>query len=428
MKSIWQCAVCTAVLLSASQTVRADHWPGWRGPGGRGITADAAPLTWSETENIAWRTPIPGVGRSSPIIWGDRVFLTTGIVEDLSRRLLAIDRHSGEILWNVVVHTGPAGQAHRQNTTASSTPTTDGERVYAVFVDDVGLSVVAVDLLGHVVWTARPAAYFSQHGFAASPVMIPRGLVVNGQQDGENAFIALLDCRTGSEIWRYRPATALRSFSTPVLIEHDGQEQLIVTGSTQTVALDPRDGRLIWYAGGPSEKFVSTPSIGHGLVFSFGGSPEKLAYAVRLGGRGDVEATHIAWRSRSSMPYVPSPLLVGDYLHVVSDQGVYSCLDPHTGQPHRTARKFGPVYSSPIAAAGRIYLFEDSGTCTVIENGPDFRELARNELNAVIQTTPAVSSGMMIVRTEAELIGIAERPPTGRWSESATPTSAQPGP
>lgn len=394
----------------AASTVGAENWPGWRGPGGRGITGDAAPVTWSETENIAWRTEIPGVGRSSPIIWGDRVFVTTGLGEDRSRRLLALNRHDGRIVWNTVVHTGLPGQAHRQNTTASSTPTTDGERIYAVFVDDVGLSVIAVDFAGRLVWSAKPAPFHSQHGFAASPVIIRQGLVVNGQQDGEHAFLTLLDRRTGGEIWRYRPDRALRSFSTPVLIEYEGREQLIVTGSTQTIGLDPETGERLWYAAGPSEKFVSTPSIGHGLVFSFGGSPEKNAFAVRLGGSGDVTATHIAWKLKSSMPYVPSPLLVGDHLHVVSDQGIYSCLDPASGQSRLTARKFGPVYSSPIAAAGRIYIFDDSGQCSVIESGPDFREISRNKLDGLIQTTPAVSDGLLVIRTDRELIGIAERP------------------
>jgi outer membrane protein assembly factor BamB len=400
--------IVIASWMLMSMPAMADHWPGWRGPQGRGITTDHAPLTWSETEHIAWRTALPGVGRSSPIIWDQFVFVTTGVEADLSRRIIAVDRETGKLAWNVVVHTGPAGQAHRQNTTASSTPTTDGERIYAVFIDDVGVTVVAVDFNGSPVWTARPATFYSNHGFAASPVIIRQGLVVNGQQDGEQAFLALLDKVTGREIWKYRPARNLRSFSTPVLIEHAGHEQLIVTGSTQTLGLDPDTGKLLWFADGPSEKFVSTPSVGQGLVFSFGGSPEKNAFAVKLGGTGDVTETHVAWRLKSSMPYVPSPLLVGEYLHVVNDQGVYSCLDPRTGTAHITARKFGPVYSSPIAAGDRLYIFEDSGACTVLANGPDAQELARNELNTLIQTTPAVSDGLLVIRGEHELIGIRE--------------------
>jgi outer membrane protein assembly factor BamB len=388
--------------------LRAEEWPSWRGPTGSGITTDAAPLRWSETENIRWRTPVPGVGLSSPIVWGDLVFITTGLVDDLSRRVLAVDRHSGQIVWNRVVHIGPAGKAHLQNTTASSTPTTDGERVYAVFNDDVGLTVVALDFEGEVKWTVRPSTFYSNHGFAASPVLSPYGLVVNGQQDGEGAFVATLDRATGAELWRYKPDLNLRSFSTPLLIEHQGQLQLIVTGSTQTLALDPATGERLWFATGPSEKFVCTPSVGHGMVFSFGGSPDKSAFAVKLGGQGDVSDTHVVWRSKSSMPYVPSPLLVGDYLHVVSDQGIYSCLDPVSGNALVTLRKFSKVYSSPIAAGNRLYFFEDAGGCTVIENGPEFRELARNELNTLIQTTPAVSKGQLFIRSDRELIAIQE--------------------
>src|SRR5262249_25687210 len=158
------------------------------------------------------------------------------------------------------------------------------------------------------------------------PVLYENGVIVNGHQDGE-AFVVMLNRLTGNEIWRYKPAVNLRSFSTPVLTRHNGRDILVLTAASQTVGLDPAAGRVVWYAGGPSDKFVGTPSVGPGLVFSFGGSDEKRAMAVRLGGQGDVSDTHVAWRCDRSMPYVPSPLLLGDYLHVISDAGIYTCLD-----------------------------------------------------------------------------------------------------
>jgi outer membrane protein assembly factor BamB len=343
-------------------------------------------------------------------VWGERIFVSTGLTEDQSRRILSLDRKDGRILWNVAVHEGPAGKAHRQNTPASSTPTTDGEHVYAVFVDHESIHVTAVNFGGNLVWKKKLSGFHSQHGFAASPVLTPRGLIVNGQQDGEGAFVACLHLKTGEEIWRYTPSINLRSFSTPLLIEHEGSSQLILCGSTQTVAIDTNSGALIWNAEGPSDKFVCTPSVGHGTVFSFGGSPEKKAFAVRLGGRGDVLTSHLAWRADRAMPYVPSPLLLGDYLHIVNDAGIYTCIEPKSGKTLLTARKFGNVYSSPIAAGDYIYIFEDSGACTVIENGPSFREVAKNQLDSLIQTTPAVSRGAMYVRTDAEMICIAEHP------------------
>jgi len=401
--------IAVVVAALATSPSRADDWPGWRGPRGDGISRETnAPLSWSPTENIAWKTPLPGTGRSSPIVSGERVFVTAGDESDQSRRIVCLHRASGSILWNVAVHHGASGKMHRFNSTASSTPTTDGERVYAVFADDQGLLVVAVDFSGRILWAVSPGSFHSQHGFAASPVLFGDGVIVNGQQDGE-AFVVMLHRQTGAEIWRYKPAVNLRSFSTPVLTRYAGQDQLILTGASQTTALDPLTGKLIWFADGPSEKFVSTPSIGHGLVFSFGGSDEKHAMAVRLGGHGNVLNSHVVWRSDRSMPYVPSPLLLGDYLHVISDAGIYTCLDPRTGSTLHTGRKLGPVFSSPVAVAGRIYFFEDSGRCTVIENGPNFEIIATSELGETLQTTPAIAGGSLFVRTETHLVRIDER-------------------
>ena len=198
----------------------------------------------------------------------------------------------------------------------------------------------------------------------------------------------------------------LRSFSTPVLTQHEGRDQLILTGSSQTVGLDPATGQLIWNAAGPSEKFVCTPSVGHGMVFSFGGSPEKKSLAVKLGGTGDITETHIAWRNERTMPYVPTPLLLGDYLHVINDLGVYTCLDPISGNVLHTARALGTTYSSPISVAGRIYMFEDSGQCTIVENRPGFHVLAKNELGEEVYSTPAAADGRLFVRTTAALVCI----------------------
>lgn len=168
--------------LSEPMQLNAADWPSWRGPNGNGISAETdAPMKWSSSENIAWRTLLPGKGRSSPIVSGSRVFVTTGVEEDQSRRVLCIDRTDGRILWSTSVHNGPGGKMHQDNTMASSTPAADGERVYAAFVDDQGMKVVALDYEGRIVWSASPGTYFSNHGFAASPVMYGDGVIVNGQ-------------------------------------------------------------------------------------------------------------------------------------------------------------------------------------------------------------------------------------------------------
>ncbi len=248
----------------------------------------------------------------------DRIYLTTGVEADQSRRVICADLQSGQVLWNTVVHQGPGGQMHRDNTMASSTPTTDGTHVFAAFVDDQGMTVVALNQSGEVVWKQQPGTYYSNHGFAASPVLYGDGVIVNGHQDGK-AFVVMLSKSTGEELWRYTPAVSLRSFSTPVLTRYEDRDQLILTGASQTIGLDPSSGVLIWSVAGPSDKFVCTPSVGHNMVFSFAGSPDKKALAVKLGGHGDVSESHVAWRLDRGMPYVPTPLLHGDYLHVVND-------------------------------------------------------------------------------------------------------------
>jgi len=402
-------ALVTSLFLSVLSCSHADDWPAWRGPKGDGVSREAtAPLQWGPEENIAWRTVIPGKGRSSPIVCQGRVFVTTGVETDLSRRVLCLDAKNGQILWSTSVHSAPGGKMHQDNTMASSTPVTDGERVFAVFVDDQEMHVVAIDYSGKILWSHRPGTYFSNHGFAASPILYQQGVIVNGHQDG-TAFIVMLDRATGAEIWRYKPAVNQRSFSTPVLTTFDGKDQLIVTGSQQTAGLNPSTGELIWSAKGPTEKFVCTPSVGHGMVFSFGGSPDKKAFAVRLGGQGDVSDTHVVWRNERGMPYVPSPLLAGDYLHEINDLGVYSCIEPATGKTLHTARAVGSTYSSPIQIGNLVYMFEDTGRCTIFENGSDFRVVAKNDLEQEVYTTPAVSDGMLYVRTMQELVCIGEQ-------------------
>jgi outer membrane protein assembly factor BamB len=401
------------LLLLAASTfptpLTAEDWPAWRGPRGDGISLEKhVPLKWTAEQGIAWKTEIPGVGRSSPIVVGEHVFVTTGTSEDSARRVLCLRRTTGETLWNTIVHQGAPGKMHQDNTTASSTPASDGARVYTVFVDDVGLTVAALDLSGKILWKTSPGTFYSNHGFAASPVLYGPGVIINGQQDG-TAFVTMLDRQTGMELWRYTPEVNQRSFSTPVLTRHEDRDLLILTGSQHTAALDPATGKLIWSVRGPSEKFVCTPSVGHGMVFSFAGSPDKKSLAVRLGGQGDVTDTHVAWRSERGMPYVPSPLLFGDYLHVVNDLGVYSCIEPVSGDVLHTARALGSTYSSPVAAGDRIYLFEDTGRCTIFENRPGFHVLARNEIGEEVYTTPAVANSQIFVRSVHSLFCIGER-------------------
>lgn len=378
-------------------------WPMWRGPRNDGLSLESnPPIEWSPTKNIAWKTEIPGDGRSSPIVAGDSVFLTTSIADSQSRRLIRIERESGKLVWNTEIHIGPTEQQHKFNTSASSTPATDGVRIYCTFVDHENMIVAAVDWHGDLIWKTSPGSYLSKHGFAASPILCDEGLLVNGHQDGQ-AFVVMLDPATGQEVWRYKPDVDIRSFSTPVIAEIDGAAQIILSGAKQTLGLDPKTGSKIWWVDGPTEKVVCTPSVGLGHIFSFGGSPDVRAIAIKQGGNGDLTSTNIAWTLERGMPYVPTPLLVDGYLHIIDDLGIYTCLNPLTGKSLKTLRKGGNTYSSPVGAYGRIYLFDDTGLCTVIASGSNFEVLAKNALDELVQSTPAIADDSLYVRSEHQL-------------------------
>lgn len=386
---------------------RGEDWPMWRGPRGDGIGKGAdVPTTWSDTENIRWKSSIPGDGRSSPIVCKDSVFVTTSLPGTLSRRLIRLNRDSGTIVWDLEVHLGPLEKQHKFNTSASSTPATDGNRIYCAFVDDQKMVVSAIDWDGKIIWSMSPGSFYASHGFAASPVLCDGGVLVNGHQDG-GAFVVLLDGETGREKWRYKPDTELRSFSTPVLATIQGNRQIILAGAKQTVGLEPESGERIWWVDGPAEKFVCTPSIGLGHVFSFGGSPSERAFAIRQGGRGDLTKTNIAWTKERSMPYVPTPLLFHEYLHIVNDAGIYSCVEPISGEVLKTVRKGGNTNCSPVGIRNNVYFFDDSGLCTVIRNSADYEVLAKNRLDEMVQASPAISDGAIYVRGEHHVWKIA---------------------
>lgn len=396
----------------------ADDWRAWRGTRGDGISRDdKAPLNWSDKENVKWKIPCSGIGASSPIIVDGKVIFTSFEPKSLVRRIVCVTLADGSAVWSTDAHSGPVENQHRDNTSASATPTSDGKAIYAVFVDDKEMNVVACDMNGKLLWKKSPGSFFSKHGFAASPVLCKDGLIVNGHQDGQ-AFIVLLDTNSGECKWRYQPDINLRSFSTPFVTTCGDEERIIVAGANRTVCLDPSTGKSVWHVDGPTEKVVSTVSVGFDHVFSFGGSPEPRAIAVRISQAsadgpkwlaGDLTKTQISWSLKKNMPYVPTPLLYGEFLHVTNDEGIYNCLDPRTGKTKNATRLGASTYSSPIGVAERVYMFDDEGNCTVIKNNGQFELLAKNALGERVQTLPAFSNGSMIVRSAEHLWCIEER-------------------
>lgn len=398
--------LCSAGLHAARAD---DDWVEFRGPTGQGhAQASGLPVHWTETENVTWRQAIPGKGWSSPILSKGRVYLTTAVPSGddgsatQSLRAVCLDARTGSIEWNVEVFEQPSGaQLHPKNSHASSTPITDGKRVYVHFGPH---GTAALDLDGQVLWRNQELKYSPQHGNGGSPVLVDGLLVVSC--DGLDAqYVAALDQASGRLRWKQprsvRPEKGF-SFGTPLVIEVEGRKQLISTASNAVFAYNPADGSEIWrvqYPGGFS--VVPRPVYGEGLLFICTGYNTPSLLAIRPeGARGDVTESHVAWKARKGVPANPSPLLVGRELYLVSDGGVATCLDAATGQEHWNSRLGGNYSASPVYADGKIYVQSEEGEGVVFQPDPArYVEVSRNTLGERALASYAIGEGALFVRS-----------------------------
>lgn len=414
-------------LLATSPPARGENWPCWRGPRGDGTSLDPhAPTKWSGTtgENVAWKTPLPGWGHSSPIIWDDRIFVTACVEPSKERRLLCLNRQTGRILWQREVLRAPLEKRHNLNSYASGTPATDGELVYVTFLEPDSenrnevtpgnLFVAAYDVTGQRRWAVKPGRFASVHGFCTSPVVFEELVIVNGDHDGD-AYIAALDRTTGAVRWKIDRENKTRSYVTPLIREIDGRTQMVFSGSKSVVSLDPRTGARHWLIDGPTEQFVASLVTDGRLLFMTAGFPEHHILAIRPDGRGNITDTHIVWRTTKGCSYVPSPIVSGEYFLVAADNGICSCFEAATG--HRWwMERLGKHYSaSLVSAGGLVYFLEDEGTMKLVRPGPTLEVIAENPLGEACVASPAVSRGQMFLRGEKHLYclgkpGLAERP------------------
>ena len=408
-------ALCFAVLGTVA---RAENWPTWRGPNHNGISSESnVPLTWSPKKNILWKTMIPGVGHSSPIVWEDKLFVTTCVVEDLSRRLLCIDRETGDIQWSKTVATSPIEQMHRDNTPASATPVTNGEHVFVTFQVDGQIQVSAYTFDGQHSWTTFPGDFQSRHGFCTSLVLENEKMFVSGLQDGPTAFVSALDPLTGETIWRTPRRDHVRSFSSPLPCTVDGQRAILLSGANQTVAYEQSTGKILWEAEGPAEKTVSSivtcPDAK--LAFVCGGRDDGFL-ALPIGGQHSLgtPGPKSAWSLKRGLPYMTSPLASNGNLHIFSDDGIYRCYDSKNGKVLNELRPLGPVRASMVATSDHIYITEKSGKTTVIKNDSSWTVEAENEIGEEVFASAAISNGDFILRSENHLVLIRE-------SDSANP-------
>lgn len=427
-------ATCLSMLtllltLAATMPAAASDWRQFRGPNGSGIAAtDAMPATvWSDSQNVKWKVALPGPGSSSPIVAGERVFITCysgygdgssgGGPDKLQRHLVCVDRTTGKILWDKSVPAempeDPFGGYLTEHGYASSTPVTDGERVYVFFGKSGAL---AFDLEGKQLWQVNLGKLSNNRrwGSGASPVLYKDMVIVNAA--GESRSVRALDKLTGKELWKAEGNSLDLCFSTPVLVDGPGgRTDLVLALPGEVWGLNPDTGKLRWFAETGIDGNVS-PSVvtADGVIFITGGFPRQGSAAVRIGGKGDVTKTHLLWSSQNAS-YVPSPVVHNGHLFVVSDLGFATCMEAKTGKvvyrerlpgASSTGRGGKPFYASPVLANGHLYAVSRRNGTFVIEARPEFKLVAENKLagdDSDFNATPAIAGRQLFLRSNRNL-------------------------
>ncbi len=378
-----------------------DDWPEFRGPSGQGISNERGlPVTWSETKNVQWKVEIPGRGWSSPAIAGERIWLTTATEEGRSLRAIILDRKTGAILKDIeLFRLKSAGPLHAKNSLASPTPLLEGDRAYIHFGAN---GTACLTQTGDIVWKTKLDYDNGQHGPGGSPALYDDLLIIScdGQ---ESQYVVAIDKQTGKVRWK-KPRLGAQAYTTPLVVRRGEGDQVISPGAFRAMAYDPKSGKELWnvsYGDGFSN--VPRPVYGHGMVYICTGFHQPQLLAVRLDGRGDVTKSHVAWAFKRGVSLTPSPLLIGDEIYLVSDNGIANCLDAKTGAVHWTQRLGGNYSASPIYADGRIYFLSEEGESTVLAPGREFKPLAKNQLDGQTLASMAVSDGSLFIRSQSHL-------------------------
>ena len=432
-------AASGAPLLRAASPV---HWPQFRGADARGVSGDDArlPESWSRTENIAWRAPLTGKGWGSPVVWGDRIFLTTAVSEapeeplkkglygggnrpeppaDPHRWLaMAFGLESGKLLWEKLAHRGvPKTSRHLKNSFASETPATDGRRFFAHFGH---LGTYCYDLDGALVWSKPWPPYQTRYGWgtSASPILHDgRPYLVNDNE--EQSYLLALEASSGKQIWRVE-RDEKSNWATPFIWENAERTEIVVPGYNKTRSYD-LDGKLLWELGPNSSIVIPTPFESHGLLFvasGYVGDQTRPVYAIRPGAKGDIslrngETSHdaIVWSLPQAAPYNPSPLVHGDYYYTLFDRGFLTCHEANTGREvygkQRIDLDAAAFTASPWAYNGKLFALSEDGDCYVLEAGPRYKLLGKNSLGELSMATPAIVDGSLVLRTGEALYRIA---------------------
>jgi len=416
-----------AACVSTVGTAHAENWPGWRGPRGDGSSLDArVPTRWNGDtgENIVWKVPIPGTGHASPIVWNNLIIITSCLEETNDRVLMALDRQTGNTIWQRNVLQARLESKHSLNSYASSTPATDGKRVYVAFLEasdneipapnigndrliHPGKAVVAAyDLDGEQAWMVRIGDFVSAHGFCSCPVLFQDLVIVNADHDGDS-YVVALEKETGEERWRIERQHGIRSYVTPIIREIAGRTQMVMSGSQHIASFDPHDGSYHWEMYGPTEQFVASIVYDGNLFFMTCGFPDYHVMGIRPDGDGEVTESQLAWHQTTARCYVPSPVVLDGYLLVADDRGTANCFDAKTGDVLWKERCGSHYSASLVHANGLAYLLADDGITKIVRPGVDLEVIAENPLGERCIASPAISNGQLIIRTEQNLVCIA---------------------
>jgi outer membrane protein assembly factor BamB len=427
MRTVLGCVAVLALGCLAS-SARAEDWPGFRGPKGSGVSeATGLPVTWSETENLAWKLELPGPGSSSPIVTGDRVFVTCysgygvdradpGDQEKLVRHLVCVNLSDGKLLWQKPVPAtlpeDPYQAQLMEHGYASSTPATDGDRVFVFFGKS---GVLAFDREGKQLWQKSVGTGSAMMGWGSATSLLLYKNLVLVNANAESQSLVALDRETGREVWKAEAKGYSGSYSTPLLVEKPGaRHELIVHMPEEVWALNPDRGGVLWYCTGVRGSAIPNPVAKDGVVYCLGGGPFGAgSVAIRVGGRGDVTASHLAWR-QSAGSYVPSPVAVGEHLYWVDERGMAYCLKAESGEQVYRERlpDAGGVYASAVAADGRLYVVTRRRGTFVLAAQPEFKVLAYNRLESDasdFNASPAVSQGRLLLRSNRFLYCVGSR-------------------
>jgi outer membrane protein assembly factor BamB len=430
-----------SALCLAAWAASPDAWPRWRGPFDTGVARGDAPLSWSDTKNIAWRTPIPGRGMSSPVIWGDRLFVTTAVPTGAASQqqaaaaepgrdgrkgggrgagggaasgqeheflIMAIDRATGKMVWKqtALKATPHEGYHARYGSFASNSPVTDGKRLYAFF-GSRGLYAYTLD--GKLVWKKEfPQMRMRLQFGEGSPTVLAGGRLLLKFDQESDSFLVALNAADGKELWRV-DRDEPSSWSPPLVIVHAGVEQAIVSATNRVRSYDVSNGKLLWEAGGLGSNVIPAPVVHNGTVVVMSGHRDPNMLAIKLGGKGDLTGTEsVLWTNQRGNSYTASPVLHEGKLYFVTDNGMLSCIDFATGKPHYLQQRLGDkpynFKSSPVAANGKLYLATEQGDVLVVKLGPEYELLAVNPMgDQMFVATPAIADGEIYLRGPNEL-------------------------